>query len=87
MPIDARAAQAAAHDQDIENKRYRRKQYARHIFIGAGLFVLGVFITVGTLAAAMSSKQGGYYVITFGLILSGAGDFIYGVAGYLSELK
>ena len=87
IPIDAQAAQLAADAQEIENKQYRRKRYARHMLIGAAVFALGLFITVGTFTAAVSSEQGGHYVITFGLLLSGAGDFIYGLAGWLSELK
>ena len=76
-----------AKPQEKENKLYRRKHYARHIFIGAGLFALGLVITVATFTAAVSSPQGGYYVITYGLMLSGFGDFLYGLAGWLGELK
>jgi hypothetical protein len=70
-----------------ENKRYRRKQYALHMLIGAGLFTLGLIIIIGTYSVAASSEQGGHYVITYGLVLSGLGDFLYGLVGWIGELK
>jgi hypothetical protein len=85
IPIDAQAAQLAADVQDIENKKYRRKRYARHMLTGAGLFALGLLLSVGTFIAAVTSEHGGYYVVTYGLVLCGAGDFIYGLAGLISE--
>jgi hypothetical protein len=57
------------------------------MFIGIGLFALGLIITLATYSAAVSSPQGGYYVITYGLMLAGCGDFVYGLAGWLGELK
>ena len=86
-PIDAQTAQSAADAQVLENRRYRKKQYARHIWIGAGVFTLGFVITVGSFLAAASSEEGGHYVVTYGLMLVGAGDLIYGLAGWLGELK
>lgn len=88
-PIDAQTAQLAADAQEIDNKQYRRKQYARHMLIGAGIFALGLVVTVGKYMAAVSSELGGHYHIgiTYGLMLTGAGDFIYGMAGWLGELK
>jgi uncharacterized membrane protein YvbJ len=86
-PIDAQTAQQAADAQEKENKQYRRKQYARHMLTGGGLFALGAIITVVTYSLAASSRQGGHFVITYGLMLSGAGDFIYGLVGWLGELK
>ena len=86
-PLDAETAKSAEAAQENENKLYRRKHYARHIFIGVGLFGLGLVITVATFTAAVSSPQGGYYVITYGLMLSGFGDFLYGLVGWLGELK
>jgi len=86
-PIDDQTAQAAADLQAQENQRYRRKQYARHILTGGGLFALGLFATVGSYLVAASSREGGHYVITYGLMLSGFGDFLYGLVGWLGELK
>ncbi len=56
-PIDATSAQSAADAQAIENKRYRQKQYARHMLIGGGLFALGLLITVLTFLIAASSER------------------------------
>jgi predicted nucleic acid-binding Zn ribbon protein len=86
-PIDSDSAQSAADTQEQENKRYRRHQYARHMMLGGGLCALGVLITIGTYGLASSSRGGGHYVITYGLMLSGAGDFLYGLVGWLGELK
>jgi predicted nucleic acid-binding Zn ribbon protein len=86
-PIDSNTAQSAADTQEQENKRYRRHQYARHMMLGGGLCALGVLITIGTYSVASSSRGGGHYVITYGLMLSGAGDFLYGLVGWLGELR
>lgn len=85
--IDARTAQLAADAQEKENKQYRRRQYARHMLIGGGLCALGVLVTVGTYSAAAISPEGGHFIITYGLMLSGAGDFLYGLVGWLGELR
>ncbi len=86
-PIDARAAQSAADAQEVENKQYRRKQYARHMLTGGGLFLLGVVVTAGTLGLAASARGGGQFVIMYGLVFYGAGDFLYGLVGWLGELR
>jgi len=83
-PLDAETAKSAAAAQEKENKLYRRKHYARHMFIGVGLFALGLVITY---TPAVSSLGGGYRPINYGLMVSGFGDFIYGLAGWLGELK
>jgi uncharacterized membrane protein YvbJ len=87
VPINATSAQTAADAQEQENRRYRRNRAARHMLTGAGLFLLGLVITVGTYAAASSSSTGGHYLITWGLMLSGLGDLLYGFVGWLGELK
>jgi hypothetical protein len=86
-PIDARAAELAADAQEKENRRYMRRRYARHMLIGFGLFVAGVVVTALTLGAALASPGGGYFIITWGLILYGAGDFLYGLAGWSGVLR
>ena len=48
---------------------------------------LGLVITVGSCVAAASSKGGGSYAIMYGLMLIGGGDFLYGLVGWLGELK
>jgi predicted nucleic acid-binding Zn ribbon protein len=82
-PIDAETAKSAVAAQEKENKRYRRKQYARHIFIGIGVFALGLLF-MAAYPAESSSPHGGF---TYALILGGLGDFVYGLAGWLGELK
>lgn len=86
-PIFPEGAQMAADAQEKENKRYMRSRYFRHIWIGAGIFLLGLVISAGTFAAAYYSPVGGYYFITFGLVLCGAGDFLYGLVGVLGMIK
>ena len=86
-PIDAQTAQQAADAQVLENKRFRKKQYARHMWIGAGMFALGLTITIVSFIAAATSQEGGYYVVTYGLMLIGAGDLLYGAVGWMGELK
>ena len=86
-PIDIQTAQAAADTQVLENRRYRKKQYARHMLIGGGVFALGLVITVGSYIAAASSEEGGSYVVTYGLMLVGGADLLYGLVGWISELK
>lgn len=85
-PIDARAAESAADAQDKENRRYMRRRYARHMLIGAGLFAAGLVVTLGTFGAAAYSDGGGEFLVMYGLILYGAGDFLYGLAGLLNLL-
>jgi predicted anti-sigma-YlaC factor YlaD len=86
-PISEEVALAQAQAQAEENRIYRRKKYARHMLSGGGLAALGLAITIGTLVAATVSEAGGHYVITYGLILVGGGDFLYGLVGWLGELR
>ena len=86
-PVDASTAQSALTAQAKENKDYRRKHYSRHLLLGGGLFALGAVITVVTYVAAATSQTGGRYLITYGLMIAGAGDFLYGLVGWLGELK
>ena len=87
VPIDPQAAQLAADAQDKENVRYMRRRYARHMLIGAAIFVAATAFSVLTIAAAYNSPTGGYIIVVYGLILYGAGDFIYGLAGVLGLLR
>jgi hypothetical protein len=86
-PIDASVAATAADAQSLENKRERKKGYAKHMMTGGGILALGLIVTIGSYAAAAASAEGGSYVITWGLVLAGAGDFLYGLWGWLGELK
>ncbi|HVG33205.1 MAG TPA: zinc ribbon domain-containing protein [Pyrinomonadaceae bacterium] len=86
-PLDERTVAQAVATQAKENSKYRRGQYQKHMLIGIGLFFLGLVITIGTYAVAASSQQGGHYFITYGLIISGALDFLYGLFGWIGELR
>ena len=86
-PIDPQAAQLAADAQDKENVRYMRRRYARHMLIGGAIFVAATAFSVATLAAAYYSPTGGYFIVVYGLIIYGAGDFIYGLAGLMGLLR
>lgn len=85
--IDPQAAQLAADAQENENIRYMRRQYVRHMLIGGAIFVATTAFSVLTIAAAYNSPTGGYVIVVYGLILYGAGDFIYGLAGVLGLLR
>jgi len=54
---------------------------------GGGLCALGLVITIGSYIAASSGEGGGSYMMMYGLIIVGGGDFLYGLIGWLSELK
>jgi predicted nucleic acid-binding Zn ribbon protein len=86
-PIDAQRAQAASVAQETENRLYRRKQYARHMLTGSGLFALGLLIAVVSYVTTVVFSGGGFYLVTYGLMLSGLGDFLYGFVGWLGELR
>jgi predicted nucleic acid-binding Zn ribbon protein len=87
MPMDAKVVAQAAEELARKNRSERKRTALRHMLIGLGIFALGLAITIGTYSLAASSESGGHYVITYGLIISGAGDFIYGGWLWLSELK
>jgi len=57
------------------------------MLIGGALFVAGVAVTLITFSAAAASPTGGYFFITWGLVLYGAGDFVYGLAGVSGLLR
>jgi len=86
-PITVEVAQTQARIQEEENRLYRRKKYARHMLRGGGLAALGLAITIGTVAMASVSEGGGHYVVTYGLIFVGGGNFLYGLVGWLGELR
>ena len=85
-PFDAQTIRAAVAATQAENKKYRRDHYLKHVATGFGLFALGVILTVGSLWSAFTSEAGGYYVVTWGLVVAGGGDFLYGMFGMLGEM-
>ena len=86
-PIAAEVALAEANRLADENRTYRRKKYARHMLTGGGVLGLGLAITIGTLLVATAAEGGGRYVVTYGLIVAGGGDFLYGLVGWIGELR
>jgi hypothetical protein len=86
-PLDSQSVQRAVEAQTRENKTYRKRHYQKHMGIGFVVFAVGVAITVGTYLNAASSPRGGRYLITYGLIFVGGGDFLYGLAGWIGELS
>ncbi|HEX3557819.1 MAG TPA: hypothetical protein VHU19_01355 [Pyrinomonadaceae bacterium] len=85
-PLDAQTIRIAVAAQQKENKSYRRRHYLKYMLTGLGIFVVGLVITVGTLAMAASSPGGGHFFITWGLMLAGAGNFLYGLVGVIGEM-
>jgi hypothetical protein len=86
-PLDAKTVEQAVAAQAKENRTYRRHHYQKNMLIGTGVFALGLIITIGTYAIAASSPTGGHYVITRGLLIAGALDFLYGLTGWIGELR
>lgn len=64
-----------------------RRRYARHMFVGGGIFIAATTFSAMTFAAAYYSPSGGYFLVLGGLILYGASDFIYGLAGTLGLIR
>lgn len=86
-PLDAQTVQHAVQEQAKENKSYRKRQYFKHLLIGAAMFIGGAIITVGTYMLAALSEGGGHFVITYGLMFAGLIDVLYGIAGWVQELR
>jgi len=57
------------------------------MLIGGAIFIGASALSVASFAAAYYSPEGGYYIVVYGLVLYGAGDFIYGLAGLLGWLR
>lgn len=74
--------------QAREDKKYRRDQYMRHMLLGAGLFFGGLLLTGGSIVLALTTPfTGGYGILLIGMMLAGIGDFLYGLYGWLGELR
>jgi hypothetical protein len=85
-PLDSQTIKTAVAATKEDNKKYRRSHYLKHLLTGFGLFVGGTLLTVMTAWAAFTSESGGYYVVTWGLIVTGFVDFLYGLYGYIEEV-
>src|ERR1051326_4123975 len=75
-PVDAETAKSAAAAQEKENRLYRRKHYVRHIFIGVGVFALGLVITVALYRAGVYSPWARYTSATGNRYVSRRADFL-----------
>jgi uncharacterized membrane protein len=85
-PLDPQTIKTAVAATQEENKRYRRRHYLNHMLIGLALSAGGSLLTGLSVWDAFNSERGGHYVITWGLILAGVGDFLYGMFGILGEV-
>ena len=81
-PITREIAQHVLLEQADQDRVDRQKAYIRAMFIGAGMFVLGIVITVGTFALVAG---GGRFIITYGLIIFGPINFFRGLIGWLNN--
>ena len=81
-PVDAQTKQAAVAAQGVEHRAEHKSQYFKTMLIGLALMIVGIAITAGTYAAAASSRGGGRYVVTWGLIIVGGFRFFKGLIGW-----
>ena len=84
-PITEETARAVALEQADQDRVDRKKAYLRAMLIGAGMVALGLGITVGSVALASMGNGGGYYFITWGLVIFGAINFFRGLMGWLNN--
>ena len=85
--VDAEAATRAADEQKNENKQHRRKQFLKHMKIGGSLLAIGaaalIFIYIQT--GIFPLNESSIDLPLWGLTMSGAGDFLYGLAGLVGR--
>lgn len=77
----------AVEEQAEENRAYRRKHYLKHIPTGLVVCAIGIVITIGMYTTGASRPSVGHHVIMRVFIVGGALDFIYGLWGWISELR
>jgi hypothetical protein len=83
--FDSATIKAGVAAMRAENKQHRRDHYLKHMLVGFAVFAGGALLTFGSFWVAVKSEFGGYYVVTWGFMLGGLGDFIYGLYGFLGE--
>jgi hypothetical protein len=81
-PVDAQTKQAAAAAQQVEHHAEHKSQSFKTMLLGLALMVVGIAITGGTYAMAASSRGGGRYFITWGMIIVGGFRFVKGLMGW-----
>jgi hypothetical protein len=86
ITIDLVVARKAVDSEDRENKIFRRQHYKRHMKIGTLVFLAGAIPTAVMLYGAYAST-GELYLVFYGAIGGGLTDFLYGLDGWLGELR
>ena len=84
--IDLDEARKAIASQDRENKIFRRQHYKRHMKTGILVFLAGAIPTAVMLYSTYS-LSGEIYLVFYGAIGGGLTDFLYGLDGWLGELR
>jgi len=84
--IDLVEARKAIAFQERENKIFRRQHYKRHMKMGFLVFLAGAIPTAVMLYSAFS-LNGEIYLVFYGAIGGGLTDFLYGLDGWLGELR
>ncbi len=80
-PVDPQAAALVVFEKEKEHRRYLLSGYRRHMWRGGGLCLLGLVGSVGAFVLAYYSGIGGVYFVPLGVLIAGAGDFLYGFWG------
>ncbi len=62
----------------------RKEQAKKDMLSGAGIFILGLFVTIASFSMA-SSGSGGYYFLCWGPVIFGAIQFFKGLANYAKK--
>ena len=84
-PITQDVANAVMLEQADQDRVDRKNSYVRAMLVGAGMFAVGLIITIGSIALATMSSSGGYYFVTYGLVIFGAINFFRGFIGWLNN--
>jgi hypothetical protein len=84
-PITQDIANAVMLEQADQDRVDRKNSYVRAMLIGGGMFAVGLIITIGSIALATMSSGGGYYFVTYGLVIVGVINFFRGLVGWLNN--
>jgi hypothetical protein len=77
--LDSESATVVINNLQLQIKQAKKDGAAQNMFYGVVCFVIGIAITLGTMAMA---NDGGTYVLAWGAILFGGLQFLYGFLGY-----
>lgn len=84
--IDLVEARKAVDSLDQENKIFRRQHYKRHMKIGVLVFLAGA-IPTAVIHYSTFTLTGEIFLVFYGAIGGGLTDFLYGLDGWLGELR